>query len=875
MVTKRVFLLALAIVAINFIFTACPQREHIVDVTESDINDDQFLSLKLLDCSATALSRPTVIFTFNKKIDIQSIAKSNIIIEEYISKERINDFTIDENSLEKGFSITFTQKLTQNKNYSVSLIDIKDLYGQKISAQTNFYTALFPGVDSHYPLVHGGLKAYQPISIIFEDELDLDESTLTTENILVIDKSTSTATNITEIKFDSVAKKLTFFVPDLVASKAYQVQLLSTILEKNSSSIVPYSFEFFALENTFIKSVTPDVAILSPSTTQVVLNLFDDCLLDSSSITQDSVFICDSSNAPIASTFAYDETLKTLTLNYPSAPFVIGQNYTLVVNQNLRAKNGSASSEFSKKFLCGNYVIGSNFSEFGIEKTYGDDPRNPGYIFVFKDDFNTPHEVDVQTHEMDGRIEKHKAAPDPTKWDLITDHSGFPSPDGTNGWYKASQVKVEDGRLKLFAEEKSGTLNVRPANSATKVDFTRVAGRVQSKEKWGFLYGKFQVKFKPAEPGTWPAIWLLANSERPRDEMDFIEYYPSRTPSGWDSVYWGGCGWNNGVINGREYARVYNNGRGLGGYDFYKYDCDATMTWEESTGDKSDISVWCDIYEHKTSNLVKGGSIMDKTDMGTRYMRVMYPIIEIQLNGFGVSNHAWSSNWNGVPKSMEVDYLYVSQKKTRRYASFIDEFFTLDNVVATQGIRKASYSYPNVEGHNYGWFQYGNQPLYETNLILVDESHKNQPQSIIYKAKNVKDVTVTVYFHNSISDMPWEEVAINQSTGFPNRKASEYANNPNLDFFLEAAPSLSGPWTAIDFDARWDGRDNPNFPECSPNNFKAKYYEKHSFPERTYNYVKVKFPKVGDNWNKILVSKVVLTRYEGTDFADFTIDGEN
>ena len=63
-----------------------------------------------------------------------------------------------------------------------------------------------------------------------------------------------------------------------------------------------------------------------------------------------------------------------------------------------------------------------------------------------------------------------------------------------SGWYKAEQVKVENGRLKITAEKKEGSLNRRPASE--KIDYPRVSGRIQTKQNFAFLYGKVYTKFK-------------------------------------------------------------------------------------------------------------------------------------------------------------------------------------------------------------------------------------------------------------------------------------------------------------------------------------------------------------------------------------------
>lgn len=164
---------------------------------------------------------------------------------------------------------------------------------------------------------------------------------------------------------------------------------------------------------------------------------------------------------------------------------------------------------------------GVNFDEFYKEKTFGDDPDDPNYIVVFEDDFDTPFMNEIQTHDAAGSVYTHITSPDPAKWDAITDFVG-------NGWYKAenSYIDSDTGRLVIKAESKDLTFNHRP--NAMPQTTGRVAGRIQSKEKFGFLYGKVTTKFKASKGASWPAIWFITNSEKFRDELDMLEYYPHK-----------------------------------------------------------------------------------------------------------------------------------------------------------------------------------------------------------------------------------------------------------------------------------------------------------------------------------------------------------
>lgn len=293
------------------------------------------------------------------------------------------------------------------------------------------------------------------------------------------------------------------------------------------------------------------------------------------------------------------------------------------------------------------------------------------------------------------------------------------------------------------------------------------------------------------------------------------------------------------------------------------------MWWLGDHEGNSTIEIKTNLLTLYTSAVVSSQeSVISQRAMDKRYLRPVYPIIEIQLTGYGVSDSEWNANSPNNPKLFEVDFFRVSQRKDKRFATIIDEFFTLDNMIRTEGIRKAEFNYPNVEGINYGKFCYGGQPVYEDDLLVVDETFKTEQQSVIYKAKNLRGVYLLAYFEPETGIPTTSVTSLNTTTGLPNESIHTYAENPNLDFTIECAESINGSWTSISFDARTIGNAN------SSDSSVAMHYEKIVLPEITYNYVKVNFPVVNNNWNKILLSKVVLTRYEGTDYADYKMEGE-
>ena len=58
-----------------------------------------------------------------------------------------------------------------------------------------------------------------------------------------------------------------------------------------------------------------------------------------------------------------------------------------------------------------------------------------------------------------------------------------------------------------------------------KDSVTWSSGRVESKDKFSFQFGRMAVRAKPNDSqGIWPAIWLLCQDETGHDEIDVLEY---------------------------------------------------------------------------------------------------------------------------------------------------------------------------------------------------------------------------------------------------------------------------------------------------------------------------------------------------------------
>jgi len=82
--------------------------------------------------------------------------------------------------------------------------------------------------------------------------------------------------------------------------------------------------------------------------------------------------------------------------------------------------------------------------------------------------------------------------------------------------YVPEQVTTHDGVLDLRADKRDVT--------AHNIVYHYVSGMVTTADKYSFLYGTTEVRFKvPSGKGYWPAIWLLAQNGQSTTELDLME----------------------------------------------------------------------------------------------------------------------------------------------------------------------------------------------------------------------------------------------------------------------------------------------------------------------------------------------------------------
>ncbi len=94
-----------------------------------------------------------------------------------------------------------------------------------------------------------------------------------------------------------------------------------------------------------------------------------------------------------------------------------------------------------------------------------------------------------------------------------------------DAWYLPSGVRVSGGALHLVA---TATPTRGRTKSGSPLTYPYTSGMVTTMNSFAFTYGYVQVEAKlPGGKGTWPALWLLPESETWPPEIDIMENFGS------------------------------------------------------------------------------------------------------------------------------------------------------------------------------------------------------------------------------------------------------------------------------------------------------------------------------------------------------------
>lgn len=229
----------------------------------------------------------------------------------------------------------------------------------------------------------------------------------------------------------------------------------------------------------------------------------------------------------------------------------------------------------------------------------------------------------------------YEGLPDPTKWAHEV---------GGHGWGNNELQYYTDKRL-LNSNVGGGTLKITAYNEPYQgLEYT--SARLVTKGKKTWTYGKFEIRAKiPSGKGTWPAIWMLGENIGSAGwpncgEIDIMEHV------GYDQ------GWVHGSIHTDKYNHVEGTQR-----TNKKFISDASTAFHvyglEWTSDSIKVTI---------DDAVIFSFANEKTGVAA------WPFSAPE---FLLLNVAVGGNWGGAqgvdssvfPKTMEVDYVRVYQKK--------------------------------------------------------------------------------------------------------------------------------------------------------------------------------------------------------------------
>lgn len=410
---------------------------------------------------------------------------------------------------------------------------------------------------------------------------------------------------------------------------------------------------------------------------------------------------------------------------------------------------------------------------------------------------------------------------DESKWNIIDGMANH------GAIYNRGAVGIKKG---LEGDKDNGYLAINSKNHGTKEALKKAvgwdpypgqplndkqtwsSGRLESKNKYSFEYGRMAVRAKVNDSqGIWPAIWMLAQDETGHDEIDVLEYLGQEPWTAYMTNHFGVWGYDKGSDS--RNASIYE----AWSQKFHIYEVEWSpekITWfidgKERFTTKRDCAESCD----------------------SLHSLPMFPILETQVGDGWVGPVDTTKRWTKQDSDFLVDWVRVYQKADQDRVRFDD----LEQNRPADGIYRLSpVSQDNViaktdgEGpaDNKNYFFYGGQPRYEdSRLISADK-----PGEIVYKANGLNEVRLTTYYKTVPDQKEWNGTN-SQWEGTSIRSTVE---DGKLDFTIMT--SADGK--------KWDSHEltvHDNFVEPSP------AYARHTMYVRDLPadaaYVKIVFPKV-------------------------------
>jgi len=341
------------------------------------------------------------------------------------------------------------------------------------------------------------------------------------------------------------------------------------------------------------------------------------------------------------------------------------------------------------------------------------------------------------------------------------------------------------------------------------------SGRIESKNKFSFQFGRMAVRAKPNDSqGIWPAIWMLSQDETGHDEIDVLEYLGQDAWDAWTTNHFG----------------ILDKDKGSDGISTKNYEawCQDFHVFEVEWSPEI-IKFFIDGKQvHSTTTAKSDG----RDGMHTR---PMFAILETQVGDGWVGSVDYTKQETKQDSDYLVDWVRVYQTADQPVVRFDDlesivDGKNTDYYIApefyTDGLEELSDGKETYE--NKDNFYYGGQPRYEDSRVIVKQGAKEQ--FLVYHIPEVKDVHLTAYYQTI------KGVKFPSSVGDLKGKSmrSSLREGSEVDFKIYTSAD-GNEWTEFGNVKIVD-----NFPEPNPS-YARHTFDAYGLPEGT-NYVKIEFP---------------------------------
>lgn len=411
---------------------------------------------------------------------------------------------------------------------------------------------------------------------------------------------------------------------------------------------------------------------------------------------------------------------------------------------------------------------------------------------------------------------------DTSKWQIIDGMANH------GAIYNKQAVSVKDGCLVLNSKNYGTTEELinavgwdRYQQQELAEHVTWSSGRVESKNKFSFQFGRVAARAKPNDSqGIWPAIWMLCQDETGHDEIDILEYLGQDAWDAWTTNHFGILGKNkmSRSLSTKNYEAWCQ--------DFHVFE----VEW-----DPERITFYID-----------GNHVFDtvwgKWDRDAMHTRPMFMILETQVGDGWVGPVDYTRQETKQDSDFLIDWIRVYQQEGQPIARFddlenihaeaVEDPYLTTPVFASEGLMEIHHT----EGPDTPVWQdkdnffYGGQPRVETDRVAVSEGVSGE-QALVYHIPQAKDVHLTTYYQTLADGNVW-----NSGGWYDGRSIrTSLQNGANLDFKIYTSAD-NQTWTLFEKTTTVE-----NYTDGHPA-FARVTFDAYGLSQGT-NYVKIVFPE--------------------------------